>query len=115
VVCAVLLVACSGGGSSSSSGQPPLPTGALARDVEVLRGRKVFAAYCASCHGISGGGGVGPEFSDGRLLRDFADADAQVAFVKKGEGVMPAFGGTLDDAQVRAVVRYEREVLSGGK
>ena len=28
---------------------------------------------------------------------------------------MPAFGSTLTDAQIADVVRYEREVLSGGK
>lgn len=88
----VIGAACGGGGGSESgSSAPPLPRGAIAKDAQVLAGRKVFAAYCATCHGISGGGGVGPSFSDGKLLTDFPDAKAQVAFVSAGKGVMPSF------------------------
>ncbi len=110
----MVLAACGGGGGggSSSGAQPPAPTGALAHDAQVLAGRKVFAGTCATCHGISGGGGVGPSFADGKLLKDFPDPDAQVAFVKQGKDAMPAFAGVLTNAQIRAVVRYEREVLS---
>jgi mono/diheme cytochrome c family protein len=81
----------------------------------VLAGRKVFGSDCATCHGISGGGGVGPSFADGKLLRDFADTNAQVAFVKQGKDAMPAFAGVLTNAQIHAVARYEREVLSHPK
>jgi mono/diheme cytochrome c family protein len=110
----VLVAACGGGGSGGDgdSAQPPLPMGALAKDAQVLAGRKVFAAYCATCHGMSGGGGVGPSFSDGKLLTDFPDAQAQVAFVSTGKGVMPSFS-SLGQRRLEAVVRYEREVLSG--
>ena len=92
--------------------QSPLPKGALAHDAELLKGRSVFEGYCAECHGFSGQGGVGPTFNDGKLLRDFTDVDAQVAFVEQGKGVMPAFATTLSAGQLHDVVRYEREVLS---
>ena len=88
-----------------------MPRGALAKDPQILAGRKVFASYCATCHGVSGGGGVGPSFNDGKLLRDFPTARAQQDFVKAGKGVMPSFA-SLGTARVEAVVRYEREVLS---
>jgi mono/diheme cytochrome c family protein len=68
--------------------------------------------YCANCHGKAGGGGAGPKLTSGRVLRDFATADAQVAFVKKGSGAMPAFANRLGDADVTAVVRFTREVLN---
>lgn len=106
----VLLIGC--GGGSPSGGGSPFPTGALAHDAEVLQGRNLFAANCASCHGVSGGGGSGPRFNDGRLLRHFSSIDAQVAFVERGRGAMPAFATTFTESQLRAVVRYEREVLS---
>ena len=61
---------------------------------------------------MSGGGGLGPSFNDGKLLKDFSNIDAQVEFVKHGRGVMPPFAKSFSDAQIRAVVRYEREVLS---
>ncbi len=104
-----LAAACGGGGSSGSS---PLPTGAQAHDPTLLAGRKVFSAECATCHGSSGQGGVGPTFNDGRLLRDFPSPPEQVTFVSQGKGVMPSFAGVLTARQLAEVVAYERQVLS---
>ena len=112
VAAGAALAGCGGGAGTGTSSGSPAPTGALARDREVENGRTVFDHYCATCHGATGGGGVGPAFTGGLLLHDFATADEQVAFVKRGKGVMPSFGSILSDRQVRAVVRYEREVLS---
>ena len=106
---AFVSIAC--GGPSSAAGSP-LPTGPLAHDTEILQGRTLFAANCASCHGSAGGGGLGPKFTDGKLQRDFPNIDAQISFVKHGRGIMPAWGPLLTEAQIHAVVRYEREVLS---
>jgi len=109
----VVVGACGGGGDGGSgdAATPPKPRGALADDAQVLMGRKVFGSYCSTCHGVSGGGGVGPTFNDGKLLKDFPDPKAQEAFVKAGKGAMPSFS-SLGDARIEAVVRYEREVLS---
>jgi mono/diheme cytochrome c family protein len=101
--------ACGGGGSSASS---PLPTAAQAHDPMLLAGRNVFSAECATCHGSSGQGGVGPTFNDGRLLRDFPSPSDQVTFVSQGKGVMPSFAGVLTAKQLAEVVAYERLVLS---
>ena len=104
-----LLGACSSGTHVPS---PPLPVGSAAHDAELLEGRRLFAANCATCHGTAGGGGLGPSFKDGKLLRDFPDIASQITFVEHGKGVMPAWGTLLPAAQIHAVVRYEREVLS---
>jgi mono/diheme cytochrome c family protein len=106
---AVLAVACSGSPTSNAS---PLPTGALAHNAEILQGRTTFAANCATCHGTSGGGGIGPRFTGGKLQRDFPNIAAQIAFVDHGRGVMPAWKGALTTEEIHAVVSYEREVLS---
>lgn len=86
---AFISIAC--GGSSGAAGSPA-PTGALAHDTEVLQGRTLFAANSATCHGSAGGGGLGPKFTGGKLQRDFPKIDAQIAFVKRGRGIMPAWG-----------------------
>jgi mono/diheme cytochrome c family protein len=113
VLFVMLVSSCGGSGDGPSSApQSPTPTGALAHDTELLRGRTVFQDNCAECHGFNGEGGVGPTFNDGKLLRDFPTVDAQAAFVEQGKGAMPSFSGTLNAAQIHAVVRYEREVLS---
>ena len=112
IVCAVTTVLAIGCGSSQSAKQSPFPRGPLANDVELLQGRTVFARNCATCHGASGGGAVGPKFTGGKLQHDFPGIAAQVAFVKRGRGIMPAWGSVLTAEQIRAVVRYEREILS---
>ena len=105
------------------------------------RAPTIYAAQCAGCHGAAGGGGVGRPLTDGELLNTFPDI-ARPAASSSGlgsDGVgpagtvygdpnreggphaslsyngnkMPTFDGSLTQAELLAVVRYEREVLSG--
>jgi mono/diheme cytochrome c family protein len=119
-----------GGLSKAATGQP----------TQLEEGATIFAAQCASCHGSTGGGGVGRPMTDQALIKTFPDILGQLDFVWLGsngtgpagtvygdpnrEGgahatlsyngnPMPAFKGSLTQAQLLAVVRYEREVLSG--
>jgi|1186.fasta_scaffold103237_2 mono/diheme cytochrome c family protein len=71
-------------------------------------GAALFAANCGSCHGADGGGGLGPQLSDGAAVKRFPSVDDQVAFVTEGSGSMPAFGGRLSARQIRRVVDYTR-------
>lgn len=73
---------------------------------------KIFSERCASCHGVSGKGRVGPSF-DGVSER-YETAELQEAIVREGKNNMPAFEGVLFDEQIAAVVAYERDVLDGG-
>jgi mono/diheme cytochrome c family protein len=97
-------------------------------------GRAEFTA-CAACHGDNGGGaGNFPAFVGGALLETFPEGQcqAQVDWVSLGStgwpeatygatgkpvggsgAVMPAFGATLTEEQVRAVVLYERVRFGG--
>jgi mono/diheme cytochrome c family protein len=111
VTTALLLSGCGGSAGRSAVGSPA-PTGAQAHDATLLAGRNVFSAECAACHGARGQGGVGPTFQDGRLLRDFPNAEDQVTLVARGKGVMPSFAGVLTRGQLESVVAYERQVLS---
>jgi cytochrome c oxidase cbb3-type subunit III len=74
-------------------------------------GQAIYTANCASCHGADGGGGIGPQLSGGAVVDRFPDADDQVDFVTHGRGSMPAFGGRLSAAEIRAVVEYTRTGL----
>lgn len=90
---------------------------------------------CASCHAPTGGGGVGRQLSDGEVLATFPSIAEMIEFVAVGTdgflgdpigdpdreggahiagefGNMPSFRH-LADEQLLAVVRHEREVLSG--
>jgi len=100
-------------------------------------GAEIFTASCASCHGGGGGGGVGRQLSAGEVLKTFPNIADQIEFVAAGTqglgsgtpygdpareggqrtagslGNMPAFGETLSPDELLAVVRHERETLSG--
>ena len=108
----LMLSGCGGGGTTGSASGSPLPSGAEAHDSALLNGRQLFSANCASCHGVAGQGGLGPSFTNGRLLRDFPNAEEQIMFVSNGRGLMPAFATALTPRQIAEVVAYERQVLA---
>jgi alcohol dehydrogenase (cytochrome c) len=67
-------------------------------------GKKVFAANCSGCHGLTGhGGNGGPDLSSIPSARDLTTVIAQV---ENGGGGMPAFKGTLSDKQIHDVSAY---------
>ena len=119
-----------GGLSTSASGAPS----------QLQEGATIFATSCARCHGSTGGGDVGRPLDNGDVVATFPDLIGQLEFVHQGSattgpagtpygdpsreggqhttqgfkgGLMPPFGEALTGEQLLAVVRYEREVLSG--
>jgi mono/diheme cytochrome c family protein len=106
---------------------------------ELTLGATIFASKCASCHGAGGGGGVGRQLSGGEVLKTFPNIADQLSFVahgSEGAGIgngygdpnreggqhvaggfngnhMPAFQKALKPEELLAVVRHERETLSG--
>jgi len=98
---------------------------------------------CSSCHGATGDGGVGYQFSEGEVLATFPQIEDQLRFVYFGTaaynaegveiygnpdreggahtvgalGVMPPWGanagGELTDEEILAVVCHERYDLGG--
>ena len=106
-------------------------------------GAEVYTANCSSCHGATGGGGVGYAFAGGEVLKTFPHIEDQLRWVDRGtqayqqaaiavygdparagavhntgaKGVMPGFGsksgGALTEAEILAVVCHERYTLGG--
>lgn len=111
VVAAVGVLTGCGGGDDDGTARAPEPTGAAADDQELVEGRAVFEENCAVCHGISGGGGRGPQLSEGTVADRYPDIEDQIEVITEGRGQMPTFDGELEADQIRAVARYEREVL----
>lgn len=98
-------------------------------------GAEIFrSAGCSACHGGAGEGGTGPALEGEEVEKTFPDAEAHIDWVKSGsigtpatptpygdpgreggqrtsKGGMPAFGGRLTQAEIEAVVAYERERL----
>ena len=95
-------------------------------------GEAVYTSNCATCHGPTGGGGVGPQLAGGSVLQTFADPVDQIDWINKGSqgsldagattygdtakpiaGGMPSWEGVLTPEEINAVVYYERTGLSG--
>ena len=71
-------------------------------------GKKIFQSECASCHTLKDAGTSG---TVGPNLDQLKPAEAIVQHqVEVGGGPMPAFKGTLSDAQIQAVAKYVSSV-----
>jgi mono/diheme cytochrome c family protein len=101
----------------------------------LVLGAELFRAKgCSGCHGAQGEGSVGPALAGESVEQTFPDEADHIAWVKSGSigtaaapkpygspdrpggqrmslGGMPSFSGSLSDAEVAAVVKYEREKL----
>jgi mono/diheme cytochrome c family protein len=95
---AALILSVTGGAASAQSD--------VDDPAEVEAGRMVYEANCSGCHGAEGQG------SDvGRSLTDIAtqgERSRHIETVTNGRNTMPAFGGSLDETEVSAVVSFVR-------
>jgi sulfite dehydrogenase len=68
---------------------------------------------CATCHTLKDAGSTG---AVGPVLDDLQPtADRVVTALKSGIGMMPSYGSTLTDAQMRAVARYVAKASGGAR
>ncbi|MGH9025247.1 MAG: c-type cytochrome [Acidimicrobiia bacterium] len=84
------------------------PGGGGGGEGEATEGSEIFAASCAGCHGADGGGGTGPQLSDGAVVAAYPDPADEAVVVNDGRGAMPGFQYELTPEQIAAVVEYTR-------
>jgi mono/diheme cytochrome c family protein len=101
---ALLLAACGGGSAVAKPSDPVL-----------AKGQDIYVQRCAQCHGDKGQGGTGPKLGGGRAAQVYPNIADQEKVVKNGiSGTsMPAWATVLNDDEIAAVSRYERETLPG--
>ena len=81
--------------------------------VDAAAGKEVFSEQCSVCHGADGhGGNGGPDLRTMPLAETQAGAEKQVT---NGGGGMPAFGGSLNEEEIKNVAAYVVEEIVGGK
>jgi mono/diheme cytochrome c family protein len=79
----------------------------------VAHGESLYTSQCASCHGLTGEGGVGLALNDQALLKNTPDG-VFYSIIRSGipQTKMPAwaidYGGPLTDEEIRAVTAYIR-------
>jgi mono/diheme cytochrome c family protein len=67
----------------------------------ISTGGQYYKESCASCHGPTGAGVIGPS------LRNLTMPDSRVAgVIKNGKGEMPPFGKQYSDSQIMDIVGY---------
>lgn len=78
-----------------------------AKPNQAMEGAELFATRgCTHCHGAEGKGtDQGPSLRELRKHRRPAEIERQIVY---GGGAMPAFGDTLDHAQVESLVSFLR-------
>lgn len=124
------VVGCGGGGAGSGStdsgtqsesgGETSTPAGdggaAGGADGLVAQGQTLYAEKCALCHGATGhGDGPGAaaldpkprNHTDGSYMNAQSN-EALMGVIKDGKGQMPAWGSTMSDEEIRAVLAYVR-------
>jgi cytochrome c-type biogenesis protein CcmH/NrfG len=101
------------GGLENAGRVPSLIESAKARlsspTSEELDAKTLFAANCATCHGIDGQGITGATLKGN--VRALEAANVQNA-IQYGRGSMPGFAATLSPEQIEALVNYVTEVIA---
>lgn len=91
----------------------PAPAGVTP---DLAKGKEVFEANCAACHGADGKGNIelgAPNLTDGIWLYG-SDRDSVIATLTNGRGgIMPAWGTRLDPTTIKALTVYVHS-LGGG-
>lgn len=120
VLALALIAAGCGGGADKGAGNTgaateggAAPEGATAGG-DAAQGKAVYDANCAACHGKDGEGGVGPNLKSANgkpAVKDRLSEEEHLNTVKKGrlDKGMPAWE-SLGEAQIKAVVAYERSM-----
>jgi putative heme-binding domain-containing protein len=83
-------------------------SGSTGKDGE--RGRRMFEAQCARCHGMKGTGGIGPGLNRARLRRA-GDDEALVNLIREGvPGTEMAYNWQMSDREIRQVASFVRSL-----
>jgi cytochrome c(L) len=83
----------------------------------IKEGRTLYLKYgCSGCHGVGGGGGMGPPLTDD--VWKFGAGDEAVYKIIKGQtpSTMPnVFGQQMTDDEVWKIIAFIRSVYAGDK
>jgi tetratricopeptide (TPR) repeat protein/cytochrome c5 len=97
------------GGPEKAGRIPSLIESAKARLAGIESGDQLFAANCATCHGVTGQGVTGATLKGNARALDSANVQNVIQY---GRGTMPGFAATLSPEQIAMLVKYVVEVVA---
>jgi len=118
-VLALVLAACGGGGSTTTAA----PSGATVTTAsgsggtsgDVALGKQVYEQNCVSCHSADLSGGIGKPLNAGSPAAGDSDKELLEVITNGVSGTsMPAWGNSLSEDEIKAVLAYIRSVQQGG-
>jgi cytochrome c oxidase cbb3-type subunit 3 len=75
--------------------------------VAIQEGHRLFAWYnCSGCHGVHGGGGMGPSLRDETWMYGNSDAQIMDTLIHGRSKGMPAWGNKIPEDQLWKVIAY---------
>lgn len=83
------------------------------KDELMKRGEKIYQGSCAACHGATGAGvpGVFPAMKGSKIATGPLDAHINIVMKGKAGTAMQAYAGQMNDADIAAVVTFERNAF----
>ena len=71
---------------------------------DVEQGKQIFETRCSTCHGLDGGGAMGPNI---QAIPMRLGAPAVESVIKNGmSGGMPAFAGQVNATEIQQIIAY---------
>ena len=80
----------------------------------IAEGRALFKKFnCYACHGMAGGGGMGPNLTDETWQTGDGSDASLLAQVRDGKGAMPPFKAMLTDDEAWKIIAFVRSLYKG--
>ena len=68
---------------------------------------------CYSCHGLRGGGGMGPNLTDEQWKEGTGSDERVMSQVMTGRNKMPGYGEVITEEEAWKVIAYVRQLYKG--
>ena len=68
---------------------------------------------CYGCHGMSGGGGMGPNLTDETWMTGDGTDTSLLAQIMEGRGNMPSYKEAIDEDQAWKMIAFVRTLYKG--
>ena len=78
-------------------------------------GRQLYVWFnCAGCHGMEGGGAIGPPLRDAEWIYGSEPANIFQSIAQGRPNGMPAYGGKIPDTEIWRIELYVRSLAEAG-